>query len=78
MKPVQNIPTVPNGEILYRSFILMAPIFLNFGGLRFVRRIGTKAIDNNKEINIKGSYLSGLLKFNKRVPIARPVIVINI
>ena len=46
----------------------MWPNFLNLGALRFVRRIGIKAKDNYKEININGSYFSGLLKFNKSEP----------
>ena len=56
----------------------MYPNFLNLGALRFVRSIGTKAKDNNKEINIKGSYLIGLLKFNKRDPKDIAIKVINI
>ena len=71
--PVQNILTVPKGEVLYKPFISIYPNFLNLGALRFVSKIGIKAKDNNKEINIKGSYFSGLLKFNKRVPNANPV-----
>ena len=76
--PVQNILTVPSGEDLYKPFISMCPNFLNLGALRFVSRIGIKAKDNIKEININGSYFSGLLKFNKRVPTERPIKVINI
>ena len=76
--PVQNMLTVANGEFLYKPFISIYPNFLNLGALRFVSRIGIKAKDNNKEINIKGSYFSGLLKFNKRVPNDIPVKVINI
>ena len=56
----------------------MKPIFLNFGGLRFVSKIGTRANDNNNEININGSYFSGLEKFNKSVPEDSPIKVINI
>ena len=76
--PVQNILKEANGEVLYKPFILINPNFLNLGGLRFVRRIGIKATDNNKEININGSYFSGLLKFNKRVPKDNPINVMNI
>ena len=76
--PVQNILTVPKGEVLYKPFISMYPNFLNFGALRFVSRIGIRADDNNKETNINGSYFSGLLKFNKRVPKDNPIKVINI
>ena len=47
--PVQNILTVPKGEVLYKPFISMYPNFLNFGALRFVSRIGIRADDNNKE-----------------------------
>ena len=47
---------MPRGEILYSSFILIEDIFLNFGGLRLVRRIGTKAVDNNKETKMTVSY----------------------
>ena len=76
--PVQNILTVPRGEVLYKPFISICPNFLNLGALRFVSRIGIRAKDNNKEINIKGSYFTGLLKFNKRVPNDNPIKVINI
>ena len=76
--PVQNILTVLNGEVLYKPFILIYPNFLNLGALRFVSRMGIKDKDNNKEININGSYFSGLLKFNKRVPNDIPIKVINI
>ena len=76
--PVQNILKVPNGEVLYKPFISIYPNFLNLGAIRLVSRIGIKAKDNNKEININGSYFSGLLKFNKRVPKATPNKVINI
>ena len=76
--PVQNMLTVANGEVLYKPFISINPNFLNLGALRFVRRIGIRAEDNNKEININGSYFSGLLKFNKSVPNDNPVKVINI
>ena len=72
MKPVQNIETLPNGEILKSSLILIELVFLNFGGLRFVRSIGINAIENNKDIKIKGSYCSGLLTFNKKFPKAIP------
>ena len=74
--PVQSILTLANGEILYKPFISMCPNFLNLGALRLVSRIGIKAKDNNKEININGSYFSGLLKFNKSVPIEIPIKVI--
>ena len=53
--PVQNILTVANGEVLYKPFISIYPNFLNLGALRFVSKIGIKAEDNNKEINMKGS-----------------------
>ena len=53
--PVHNILTLANGEILYKPFISIYPNFLNFGALRFVRRIGIRAKDSNKEININGS-----------------------
>ena len=53
--PVQNMLTVANGEVLYKPFISIYPNFLNLGGLRFVSKIGIKAEDNNKEININGS-----------------------
>ena len=75
--PVQNILTVPRGEVLYKPLISINPNFLNLGGLRFVSRIGIRADDNNKEININGSYFSGLLKFNQRVPKDNPIKVIN-
>ena len=52
--PVQNILTVPNGELLYKPFISIYPNFLNLGALRFVSRMGIKAKANNKEINING------------------------
>jgi hypothetical protein len=55
IKPEQNIEKLPIGEILKSSLMLIELIFLNFGGLRFVRSMGIKAIENNKEINIKGS-----------------------
>ena len=76
--PVHNILTVANGEFLYKPLIFINPNFLNLGGLRFVSNMGIKAEDNNKEINMKGSYFSGLLKFNKSVPNERPIKVINI
>ena len=77
-KPVHNILTVPKGEVLYSSFILIADIFLNVGGLRFVRSIGINGIDSNKDTNIKGSYSLGLLKFNNKTPKAKQVKVITI
>ena len=46
---------VPKGEILKSSLILIEVLFLNLGGLRFVRSIGINAIENSKEIKIKGS-----------------------
>jgi len=55
IKPEQNVEKLPKGEILKSSLILIELIFLNVGGLRFVRSIGIRAIENNKEINIKGS-----------------------
>ena len=55
IKPVQNIDTLPNGEILKSSLIFTELVFLNLGGLRFVRSIGINATENNKEIKIKGS-----------------------
>ena len=61
------------GEILYKFLILNDPNFLNFGALRFVKSIGTKARDNKSEININGSYFSGLLKFNKSEPDDRAI-----
>ena len=54
--PVQNILIVANGDVLYKPFMSINPNFLNLGALRFVSKIGIKAKDNNKEINIKGSY----------------------
>ena len=45
---------------------------LNLGAALFVRSMGTKAIENNNEVNIKGSYWFGLLKFNNSVPTANP------
>ncbi len=76
--PVQHILTAPKGEVLYKPFISIYPNFLNLGALRFVSRMGIRAKDSNKEINIKGSYFSGLLKFNRRVPSDNPIKVINI
>ena len=76
--PVQNMLTVPSGEVLYKPFISICPNFLNLGAFRFVSKIGIRAKDNNKEININGSYFSGLLKFNKRVPKENPIKVMNI
>ena len=55
IKPEQNVEKLPKGEILKSSLILIELVFLNVGGLRFVSNIGIKAIENNKEINIKGS-----------------------
>tara|TARA_B100001758_G_scaffold189131_1_gene166012 strand:+ start:433 stop:621 length:189 start_codon:yes stop_codon:yes gene_type:complete len=55
MKPEQNVEKLPKGEILKSSLILIELVFLKVGGFLFVRRIGTKATENNKEINIKGS-----------------------
>ena len=68
IKPLQNMLTAAKGEILYKFLILNEPNFLNFGALRFVKRIGTNASDNKREIKINGSYFSGLLKFNKSDP----------
>ena len=65
--------TAAKGEVLYKLLILNDPNFLNFGALRLVNSIGIKAEDKSKEINIKGSYFSGLLKFNKRDPKAMPI-----
>ena len=55
IKPEQNVEKLPNGEILKSSLIFIELVFLNVGGFRFVRSIGIKAIENNKEININGS-----------------------
>ena len=55
MNPEQNVEKLPNGEILKSSLILIELVFLNVGGFLFVRSIGIKAIENNSEINIKGS-----------------------
>ena len=60
--------TEAKGETLYKFLILNDPNYLNFGALRFGKSIGTKARDNKSEININGSYFSGLLKFNKSEP----------
>ena len=49
------VEKLPKGEILKSSLILIELVFLKVGGFLFVRRIGTKATENNKEINIKGS-----------------------
>ena len=49
IKPEQNVEKLPKGEILKSSLILIELILLNVGGLRFVRSIGIKAIENNKE-----------------------------
>ena len=48
---------LPNGEILKSSLILIELVFLNFGGLRLVRSMGINAIENSKEIKIKGSLI---------------------
>ena len=53
-KPVHNILTVPNGDVLYNSFILIDEILI-VGGLRFVSSIGINATDNNNETKINGS-----------------------
>ena len=55
IKPEQNMEKLPIGEILKSSLTLIKLVFLNFGGLRFVRSIGINAIENSKEINMKGS-----------------------
>ena len=55
IKPEQNVEKLPKGEILKSSLIFMELVFLNVGGFLFVRSIGIKAIENNREINIKGS-----------------------
>tara|TARA_Y100000992_G_scaffold273955_1_gene216500 strand:+ start:403 stop:588 length:186 start_codon:yes stop_codon:yes gene_type:complete len=55
MKPEQNVEKLPNGEILKSSLIFIELVFLNVGGFLLVSKIGTNAIENNKEINIKGS-----------------------
>ena len=75
--PVQNILIVANGDVLYKPFMSINPNILNLGALRFVSKIGIRANDNSKEIKINGSYFSGLLKFNKRVPNDNPINVIN-
>ena len=75
--PVHNMLTVASGDVLYKPFMSIYPNFLNLGALRFVSRMGIKDKDNNKEININGSYFAGLLKFNKRVPHDNPINVIN-
>ena len=43
-----------------------------------LKKIGTKARDNIKEISINGSYFSGLLIFKSKVPRENPIKVINI
>ena len=40
IKPEQKVEKLPKGEILKSSLILIELIFLNVGGLRFVRSIG--------------------------------------
>ena len=55
MKPEQNVEKLPKGEILKSSLIFIELVFLNVGGFLLVSNIGTNAIENNKEINIKGS-----------------------
>ena len=55
MNPEQNVEKLPKGEILKSSLIFMEQVFLNVGGFRFVSSIGIKAIENKREINIKGS-----------------------
>ena len=75
---MQNILTVASGEVLYKPFISIYPNFLNLGAFLFVSKIGIKADYNNKEININGSYFSGLLKFSNSVPKDSPIKVINI
>tara|TARA_B100001057_G_C22222741_1_gene708894 strand:+ start:409 stop:576 length:168 start_codon:yes stop_codon:yes gene_type:complete len=55
MKPEQKVEKLPNGEILNNSLIFIELVFLKVGGLRLVRRIGTKAIENSKDIMINGS-----------------------
>ena len=53
---------LPKGEILKSSLILIELIFLNVGGLRFVRSIGIRAIEKSKEINMTLiSKISGIL-----------------
>ena len=76
-KPEQNIETLPKGEILKSSFTFIDAVFLNFGGFFLVNKIGTKAIENKREISIKGSYSVGLLIFNNKFPIEMPKKVIN-
>ena len=78
ISPVQNMLTELKGEVLYKPLISMCPNFLNFGAFLFVSKIGIRAKDNNREININGSYFSGLLKFSKRVPNDNPIKVINL
>ena len=63
---------------LYKPLTSIYPNFLNLGALRFVSKIGINAEDNNKEIKINGSYFSGLLKFNRRVPSDSPIRVTTI
>ena len=77
-KPEQNIEKLPKGEILKSSFTFIVVVFLNFGGFFLVNKIGTRAIENKREISIKGSYSIGLLIFNNRFPIAKPKKVMNI
>ena len=55
IKPEQKVEKLPNGEILNNSLILLELVLLKVGGLRLVRRIGTKAIENSKDIMINGS-----------------------
>ena len=55
IKPEQNVEKLPKGEILKSSRTFIELVFLNVGGFRLVSKIGIKAIENNKEINIKGS-----------------------
>ena len=55
IKPVQKELMVPNGEILYNSFILIVSIFLNLGAGLLVNKIGTSATESKMETKIKGS-----------------------
>ena len=70
--PVAKELTDPKGDISYNSWILIVPIFLNFGAGLLVKSIGTRARDNKTDTKINGSYAFGSLKFNKSIPIDNP------
>ena len=68
-KPINNAPTNPSGDNLYRSVKFNLFGFSKLGGFDDVNKIGMRAKDNSIETKTNKSNLAGSLRFNKKLPI---------